>query len=67
MKQVTSSHISAVGYDKKTQELYVEYKNGSKFKYKDVPDDKAQQVMNSHSIGKAMHSMVRGQHDHEPV
>lgn len=65
MKQVTSSHVNAVGYDAGKQELHVEYKNGTKFVYKDVPGDKAQQVMNSHSIGKALHSMVRGQHDHE--
>lgn len=65
MRQVTSSHINAIGHDKTTNELHVEYKNGSKVKFKDVDADKARIIMNSGSIGKALHQHVRGQHEHE--
>lgn len=67
MKQVTSSHVQSIGHDAGAQELHVEYKNGARFVYKDVPADKAQQVINSHSIGKALNSLVKGQHDHEQI
>ena len=67
MKQVFSSHVHAVGYDSKSQELHVEYKNGARFVYKDVPEDKAKQVTGSHSIGKALHNFIKGEHDHEKL
>lgn len=65
MKQVNSSHIHAIGHDVASQELHVEYKRGGTSVYKDVPADKAREIMNSHSIGKALHALVKGQHDHE--
>ena len=67
MKQVFSSHVHAVGYDAGSNELHVEYKNGKRFVYKDVDQEKARNVMNGHSIGQAIHKHVRGQHDHEEI
>ena len=65
MKQVHSTHVHAIGYDAASQELHVEYKQGGKYVYKDVPPEKARMVMGGASIGKALHAHVRGQHDHE--
>ncbi len=65
MKQINSSHIHAIGYDAPSQELHVEYRSGTKYKYKDVPPEKARMVMGGMSIGKAIHTHIRGQHDHE--
>lgn len=65
MKQVHSSHVHAVGYDNANQELHVEYKGGNRYVYKNVPADKADTVMNSHSIGSALHTHIKGQHDHD--
>ena len=67
MKQVNSTHIHAVGYDQTNNELHVEYKGGGKYRYKDVPPEKARMVMNSGSIGSALHQHVKGQHDHEQM
>jgi hypothetical protein len=67
MKQVTSSHIQAVGYDSKAQELHVEYRNGTKYAYKNVPPETAHAAMNSHSIGSFLHNFVKGVHEHERV
>lgn len=64
MKQVTSSHIHSVGYDDVAQELHVEYKNGRRSIYSEVPPDKARSVMNSHSIGQSIHKIVKNNHDH---
>ena len=64
MKQVHSSHVRSIGHDPSTNELHVQYKNGGTAVYHDVPADKARLVMNSHSIGSALHQHVRGQHDH---
>lgn len=65
MKQVMSSHVSAVGYDDDTQTLYVEYKNGKISKYADVPPDLADKVSNSYSIGQALNQHIKGSFDHE--
>jgi len=65
MKQVFSSHVHAVGYDATKKELHVEYKKGGRAVYKNVENEKAQQVLNGASIGKALHTHVRGAHDHE--
>lgn len=67
MKQVHSSHIDAIGHDSDTNELHVQFKSGKTFKYKDVDSNKARTVMNSGSIGSAIHQHVRGQHDHEEI
>ena len=65
MKQVHSSHVHAIGYDPVSGDLHVEYKNGGKFVYKNVPPDKARAVLGGASIGKMLHTHIRGQHDFE--
>lgn len=64
MKQVTSSHIHSVGYDDAAQELHVKYKSGQTSIYSGVSQEKARQVTNSHSVGSAIHSTIKNEHDH---
>ena len=63
IKQVTSSHIASVGYEDGA--LHVNYHKGRPVVYRNVPEDVANQVMNSYSIGSALHLLVRGTYPHE--
>ena len=64
MRPVFSSHVQAIGYDAASSELHVAYKNGSRVAYKGVPQGVANKVMQSPSIGSALHSMVKGSYAH---
>lgn len=65
MKTVFSSFVDAIGYDDDTQELHVKYRNGKEGVYKNVPPDKAEQVISAPSVGTALHELIRNQHPHE--
>lgn len=64
MRHVFSSTVSRIGHDQATQELHVEWTRGKTSIYKGVPAEKAQQVMNAASVGQALHTMIKGQHEH---
>lgn len=64
MKNIFSSHINKAGYDPATKELHVLYSKGKTSIYKDVPQDRADEVLNSASIGQAIHQMIRGNYGH---
>lgn len=65
MRGVYSSHVASIGYDHDAQELHVEWSRGKYSVYSGVPFAVAQTVMNSASIGEALHQYVRGAFDHE--
>lgn len=52
MFPVNSSQISYIGYDKETHELFITFKNGSTYKYEDVPLFKFNNMKVDSSIGK---------------
>jgi len=64
MRDVYSSHVNKIGHDPDTNELHVTWDNGKTSVYSDVPAAKADDVMNSWSVGKAIHSQIKGAHDH---
>lgn len=51
MQPVSSSNVSSVGYDEETQALYVEFNNGSTYRYNGVPFGEYQALINAPSIG----------------
>ena len=63
MKQVHSSHIEAIGYE--DGNLIVQYKSGKVAVHAGVPEDIANQVINSGSVGTALHLLVKGTYPHE--
>lgn len=67
MKSVASSHVSKIGYDESSEELHVEYDNGRVIVYSGVPAGVASKVMDSESIGSALHARVRGRYDFQMV
>ena len=63
-KSVYSSHVDTVSYDDETQELSVKWDTGKTSVYAGVPPDTASQVMNSWSVGTALHQAVKGKYEH---
>lgn len=64
MRNVYSSHVDRIGHDPETNELHVEWQGGKRSVYSDVPAAKAGDVMNSWSVGKAIHKDIKGAHEH---
>lgn len=62
MKQVFSSHISEIGHH--DGNLHVKFKDGKQAVYQNVPRETADKIMNSASIGQALHEHVRGKFSH---
>lgn len=52
MYPVNSSQISYIGYDEETKELFITFKNGSTYKYEDVPEDIYKILLSSPTKGK---------------
>ncbi len=60
MFPVNSSNLSYVGWENNT--LYITFKNGSKYKYEDVPENIYTRLRNSTSIGSYYHAHIKGQY-----
>lgn len=48
----SSSTVHKVQYDDKTNTLYVNFHNGNKYEYLDVPNHVADEAFNADSVGK---------------
>lgn len=57
---VESSNVASVAYDGKTRELDVTFKNGSTYKYSDVPKSVGDAFPYLESKGKGVHQLLRG-------
>jgi hypothetical protein len=64
---VDSSNLVAVGYDKASEVLEVEFRTGSVYHYLEVPDEKYQGLMSAVSKGKYFHDHIINQYDFEEV
>lgn len=63
MRQVFSSRVDSIGHDAETNELHVVWQRGKRSVYQNVPTDLARQIMNSSSVGKALHEHIIGKTD----
>lgn len=59
LQHVESSNIEAIGYDTDTNELYVEFKNGSTYKYMGVPFETYQELMDAESHGTYLNANIK--------
>ena len=59
MQLVSSSNIRAVGYDKTSETLEVEFLNGSRYQYYGVPSDLHEKMMREPSKGRFLHSYIK--------
>jgi len=67
MIAVSSSQISEIGYDEPNQDLYVTFKNGTTYKYFNVPFGVYQLLLNATSIGKTLNEIVKGRYSSTKV
>lgn len=56
---VSSSNISAIGYDADNQLLEVEFNNGSVYSYSGVPSGEYEGFMAADSKGKYLHANIK--------
>lgn len=64
---VESEMLLFAGYDPNSQVLQVVFRTGETYRYKNVPSDKFDELMNSESIGQYMHKHIIGRYDYERV
>lgn len=57
---VKSSNIKSIGYDAAKHLLEVEFTNGTVYQYKDVPQDKYNDLVSADSIGRYFMQNIRG-------
>jgi KTSC domain len=59
MVSVSSSQISAVGYDPETMEARVEFTNGSVYSYQGVPMGITDEIIKSESPGRTFSATLK--------
>ena len=61
---VSSSNIKSIGHDPETKTLAVEFQDGSIYHYHDVEKDAHENLIGAKSIGKHLHSNIKGIYKH---
>jgi hypothetical protein len=64
-KQVKSSYVRSIGYDRGTLEL--EYKNGAIFQYKKVPEKIYGALMEAESLGRFIRFYIQPDYEYERI
>ena len=59
MREVQSSTLAKIGYDANLKLLAVEFTNGSRYVYNNVPAEVYAELMSSHSLGKYFGANIR--------
>lgn len=67
MRPVTSSNVSKIGHDEDSKTLAVEFNDGSVYHYENVPKDVYDDILASKSVGKYIHSAVKGTYKHKKL
>lgn len=65
MQPVSSSNISAIGYDADTQTVYVAFLNGSTYSYKGVPAQEFENLRTAASVGSYLNRMFKNVYPYE--
>ena len=63
LKEVNSSNIRKIGYE--NGDLYVEYKSGNTYIYKNIPQNLYESFMKAESKGKFMNAEVKGKYEYK--
>lgn len=64
---VKSSNVKSVGFDPDTQTLEVSFSHGGTYRYEGVSPQKYQELMAAPSVGKHIHTHIKGSHKHSKV
>lgn len=60
---VKSTAITSMGYDERNRILEIEYKNGSVYRYKEVPRHVWDELKRSDAIGAYVNANIRDKYD----
>jgi hypothetical protein len=58
---VTSSSLRALGYDPDEQALQVEFSNGTRYRYEQVPAEVVQALLEADSLGRYFNQVFKAQ------
>jgi hypothetical protein len=64
---VSSSNISAIGYDPDSEVLEVEFTNGAVYSYSGVPSGEYEGFINADSKGKYLHANIKNRYSCEKL
>lgn len=67
MQNVSSSNLSAIGYDEETKTLRIEFNSGSTYDYRGVPKRLMEELLGAESIGSFFHSHIRNDFPYSKV
>lgn len=67
MTQVQSSNVDSVGYDATSQELQINFLNGSSYLYLNVPQHEYDNLLQAPSIGSHFNRYIRNQYPHQRI
>lgn len=67
MVHVSSSNVDSIGYDDHTSTLFVQFIDGSKYAYSNVPKYVYEDLLSSSSVGSYLHVYVKNQYSHEKI
>ena len=62
-----SSNVDSIGFDPDTESLEVRFKHGGTYRYEGVSAQKYQELMAAPSVGKHIHTHIKGSHKHSKV
>ena len=65
LREVLSSNIRKVGYN--GGDLIVEYSSGNKYRYKKVPREMYEAMLESDSKGRFMNNSIKGKFEYEKM
>lgn len=66
-EKVSSSMINSVDYNPSTEELEVEFNNGSVYRYYDVPSEVHEKLMSAASHGKFFWTNIRNDYSYDKI
>lgn len=65
MQPVSSSNISAVGYDADNQWVYIQFLDGSVYAYKGVPEHEYENLRTASSVGSYLNRNYKNVYPYE--
>lgn len=60
-KPVESSNLAAIGYDAESKTLQVDFKNGKRFQYPNVPPERFAELQAAESVGKFFATRIKSE------
>lgn len=62
-----SSSIASVGYSPQSRTLEIEFRNGARYRYFDVPSEAYKEMLAAESKGRFFHRAIRLSYTYEPI